>query len=305
MDLSIIILNLNTKDFLRDCLQSLFTSELDQASSSYTWEVIVADNGSRDGSVAMVKREFPLVKLVENGSNLGFAKGNNAALPYARGRYVLFLNSDTCVPVGTLTEMLVFMNDHDRVGAATCYLELFNGQMDLNCHRGFPTPLAALFHFLGLGRHLPRAKLVNGYYQTYKDLKATHEIDALEGAFMLVRREAAVAVALAKDKWWDEDFFFFAEDLDFCYRLKQGGWQVMYHPKVKIYHYKGATHGFNKQGRAVLSFQDKEKLVRATTDGMRLFYQKHYRQVYPAWVTFLVFLAIDFLAKTRSFKGGI
>lgn len=305
MDLSVVILNFNTKDFLRDCLQSLFASELNQASSPYTWEVIVADNGSRDGSLEMVKDGFPQVKLVNSGRNLGFAKGNNAALPSARGRYVLFLNSDTKMPTGTLTAMLTFMDNHYRAGAATCYLELFNGQMDPNCHRGFPTPWRALSHFSGLSRRFPRSPFFGGYYQTYKDLQTTHEIDSAEGAFMLVRRVAAESVALAKDKWWDEDFFFFAEDLDFCYRLKQKGWKIMYHPQVKIFHYKGATHGFNQQGRAVLSLEEKKKLVRATTDGMKLFYQKHYRQIYPRWVTFLVLLAIGLLARARGWKGGI
>lgn len=305
MDLSIIILNLNTQNFLHDCLRSLFSGELSQPSSPYTWEVIVADNGSTDGSVTMVKAEFSSVKLVENGSNLGFAKGNNAALPYARGRYVLFLNSDTKAPPGTLAEMITFMDNHYAAGAATCHLELFDGRIDPNCHRGFPTPLTALFHFSGLDRLFPQSPFFGGYYQAYKDLKTTHEIDAAEGAFIFIRREAAETVKIAENKWWDEDFFFFAEDLDFCYRLKQKGWKIMYHPKVKIYHYKGATHGFNKQGKAALSPEEKGKLVRATTDGMKLFYQKHYRQVYPAWVTFLVFLAIDSLAKIRGLKGGI
>lgn len=303
MDLSIIILNLNTKDFLRDCLESLNNSQLEKNQ----FEVLVSDNGSSDGSMEMIKAEFPSVKVIENGQNLGFAGGNNAALPYVlkESRYILFLNSDTKVPPETLPEMITFMDQNLKVGASTCLVEMRNGLIDWNCHRGFPTPLIALSYFLRLHKIFPQSKLFGGYYQSYKDLLTTHEVDAIEGAFMLVRREAGEMLALSAAKWWDEDFFFFGEDLDFCYRLKEKGWQIFYHPKVKIWHYKGATHGFNKQGVVEFSREDRRKLVKSTTEAMKLFYQKHYAKKYPGWLTGIVLASISFLGYLRLLKGGI
>lgn len=303
MDLSIIVLNLNTRDFLRDCLQSLRDSRL----GTERFEVIVADNGSTDGSGEMVRDFFPQWKVVDNGRNLGFAGGNNAALPYlsAESRYVLFLNSDTRVPPETLPEMVDFLDQNPKVGAATCYVETRDGTVDWNCHRGFPTPLTALTYFLGLHKIFPHSRVFGGYYQTYKDLTTIHEVDGLEGAFLMVRRKAAAEVALAGNEWWDEDFFFFGEDLDFCYRLKEKGWQIMFYPKVKIWHYKGATHGFNQQGVVKFSREDRQKLIESTTVAMKLFYQKHYSRRYPAMVTAAVLLAIQILGKMRILKGGI
>lgn len=301
MDLSIITLNLNTKGFLKDCLQSLSVSGLNESQ----FEVIVSDNGSTDGSVDMLKKEFPKVKLVENGRNLGFAAGNNAALGQISGRYVLFLNSDTKVPPETLGEMIKFMDEHQDVGASTCYVETRDGALDRNCHRGFPTLGTALAYFSGLYKVWPKSKLFGGYYQSYKDLSTVHQVDAIEGAFMMVRREAGEAASTAPGKWWDEDFFFFGEDLDFCYRLKEKGWKTMFVPTVRIWHYKGATHGFNKQGVVEFSREEKKKLVKSTTQAMKLFYQKHYRGKYPGWLTGLVFLAISILAGIRNFKNGI
>lgn len=305
MDLSVVILNHNTKDLLRDCLRSLDQSELRRVGSKYSFEVVVSDNGSSDGSVEMIRSEFSWIKITENRKNLGFAAGNNAALPQATGRYVLFLNSDTRVPPETLPEMIKFMDERQAVGAATCLVELFDGQTDLNCHRGFPTPWTALTYFSGLYRLSPKSKIFAGYFQGYKDLKITHEVDALEGAFMIVRREAGESVAFVANKWWDEDFFFYAEDIDFCYRLQRKGWQIMYHPKVKIYHYKGATHGFNKQGVVKFSKKDRQKLVKSTTEAMRLFYQKHYVEKYPRWFTLIVLASVELLGKIRVWKGGI
>ena len=306
MDLSVIILELNTRDLLRECLTSLEQSGIKHPSSSYSVEVIVADNGSNDGSVEMVKSNFPWVKLIENRRNLGFSKGNNAALPYASGRYVLFLNSDTQVFRETLTEMIRFMDKNPEIGASTCYLELKRiGGLDFNSHRGFPTPFSALTYFSGLHKIFPRSKLFGGYYQTYKDLSVTHEVDVIEGAFMVVRREAAEKVAFSPNVWWDEDFFFYGEDIDFCYRIKQVGYKIYYYPKVKTIHYKGATHGFNKQGVAELSDEDRQKLVKATTAAMKIFYQKHYAAKYHPLVTWLVFTAITVLSRFRSLKRGI
>ena len=228
-DLSIIILELNTENLLRDCLKSLAECDLNTPESPYSMEVIVADNGSTDGSAKMIKSDFHWAKLKENGQNLGFAKGNNAAIPLASGRYVLFLNSDTKVLPDSLTKMIKFMDQNPKVGLAGFEVQLFIGGLDPDSHRGFPTPWASLCYFLGLEKLFPKSKIFGQYHLTWEDLSKPHEIDCICAAFTL-RRVAAEELASDKYKWWDEDFFFYGEDLDFCYRMKEAGWQVWYYP---------------------------------------------------------------------------
>src|SRR3989344_518959 len=176
VDVSIIIVSFNTRDLLRACLESLPSGE-----------IIVVENGSTDGSVEMVKKEFPLVMLIANKENRGFAAANNIGFKKAHGRYLLMLNSDTEVPQGAIEEVTRFMDEHPDVGVVGAKLMLPNGRMDPACHRGFPTPWAALTYFSGLEKiHSP---LLSGYHQLYKNLHEPHEIDSPSGAFYFVRRE--------------------------------------------------------------------------------------------------------------------
>ena len=140
--------------------------------------------------------------MVDSGGNIGFSAGNNKGLPYAKGRYVLFLNPDTIVYPRTLSDMLAFMEKHPEVGAASCKLINKDGALDFNCHRGFPTPWNAFCYFSGLQKMFPKSKLFAGYTQGWKDLSSTHEVDAIEGAFMLVPRSVG-----EKIKWFDDDYF--------------------------------------------------------------------------------------------------
>lgn len=204
-DLSIIILSYNTEAFLRECLKSLFA--VLRHDKSITSEVIVVDNASSDNSVAMVKKEFPEVLLIENKENSGFAKGNNLGIKKAKGAYVLFLNSDAVIAdtpdALPFRYLLSFMKEHEHVGALTCRVNLPNRTIDDACHRGYPTPWNAFCHFSGLGSLFSSSTFFNGYHMGYRHLDIPHEIDALAGAFMLVKRDAGEAVG-----WWDEDYFF-------------------------------------------------------------------------------------------------
>jgi len=295
VDLSIIILNYNTRDFLRDCLQSIQKA----ATNGFRWEVIVVDNASSDGSPAMVRKEFPGVKLIVNRKNLGFAAGNNRGILQAQGRYLLLLNPDTKVFPETLKTMIKFMDDHPRAGAATCRLELLDGRLDDACHRGFPTPWNAFAHFSGLAKIWPKNKWLTGYSLTYLPQNKPHEIDSACGAFLLIRRQAGEEVG-----WLDENYFWYGEDLDFCYRLKKKGWKVFFVPGVKTIHYKGVASGIKKQSRRLTTASQETRLrsVRASTEAMRIFYQKHYRDKYPRLVNWLVLRGIDFLEKLRILK---
>lgn len=297
-DLSIIILNYNTRDFLRDCLNSIKKAE----SNTFSFETIVIDNASKDGSAAMVKKEYLEIKLIESKKNVGFAAGNNLGIPQSQGGYILFLNPDTKVSSDTLRIMIKFMDTHPRAGAATCRIELPNNQLDDACHRGFPTPWNAFSHFTGLEKIFSKIKLFSGYSLGHLRLDKTHEIDSGSGAFLIVRRQAGNQVG-----WWDEDYFWYGEDLDFCYRLKEKGWQIFFVPKTKIIHYKGAASGMKKHARQVSTATKETKIrsARSSTQVMRIFYQKHYKNRYPKIVDWLVIKGVDLLEKIRLFKASV
>ncbi len=300
MNLSIIIVNYNVKDLLRCCLQSLepliVNLPAGKAGRKSLIEIFVVDNASQDGSVEMVQEEFPEVRLIASEKNLGFAKANNLAIKESSGRYLLFLNPDTTVPVETLPEMIRFMDENPEVGVSTCLVELASGGMDSDCHRGFPTPWASFCFFAKLEKLFPHSKLFGQYHQTWKDLTKAHEIDSGCGAFMMVRRKAMEEVGI-----WDEDFFFYGEDLDWCYRFKEKGWKVVFYPHCKIIHHKGASSGMKKSSQEVTTAtrESKRRARQASTDAMRIFYEKHYRQKYPFFVTWLVLGGIKLMEKIR------
>jgi hypothetical protein len=251
----------------------------------------VVDNASSDGTVETVdKLKTENLKLIKSEENLGFSKANNVGVKKASGRYVLFLNSDTVVGENTLEGMVGFMDENQHVGAATCKLVMPNGQIDDASHRGDPTPWNALTHFSGLTKLFGKTKLFGGYNLGYLDLNKTHEIQALAGAFMLVRKKAGEDAG-----WWDEDYFFYGEDLDFCYMLRQKGWKIFYVPQYSILHYKGVSGGIKKISKDVTTANPETKIrsQRERFRAMRLLYKKHYEQKYPWIVTRLVYLGIS------------
>ncbi|MCL5435174.1 MAG: glycosyltransferase family 2 protein [Patescibacteria group bacterium] len=285
VDLSIVIVSYNTKDFLNNCLESV-----QKTAKDFTYEIIVVDNASKDGSVGLVRKKFKDVTLITNKENLGFSKANNLGVKKSSGRYVLFLNSDTVVYPNTLKYMIDFMDKEKEAGAVTCKLEMPSGKIDDASHRGFPTPWNAFTHFSGASKLLGKTKIFGGYNLGYLNLSKTHEIDALAGAFMLVRRKAGEDAG-----WWDEDYFFYGEDIDFCYILKQKGWKIYYVPEVSILHYKGVTGGIKKHSKHITT-ADEETRVKSQKErfrAMRLFYKKHYEQKYPWVVTRLVYFGIS------------
>lgn len=292
VDLSTIIVSYNTENLLRNCLETIKRSETD----GYLFETVVVDNASTDGSVEMMKRRFPKVKLVVNKKNIGFAAANNMGIRHARGRYLLFLNPDTIVQPNTLRIMVEFMDKHPQVGTATCRVELPSGELDYSCHRGFPTPWSALAYFSGLAKVFPKVKFFAGYPLSYLPFDKTHEIDSACGAFLIVRRKAGEEV-----NWWDEDYFWYGEDLDFCFRLQNKGWKIVFVPKTKIIHYKGASSGIKKESQKITTAdrQTKKKAAKASTDVMRIFFEKHYKERYPKPIYWLVMRGIDLLEKVR------
>jgi len=294
-ELSIVILNFNTKDLLNKCLLSV-TKAIDKRQDI---EIIVVDNASTDGSTEMVEQRYKSIEILRNKENLGFAAGNNIALRKCQSRFVLLLNSDTEISPETLDIMLEYMKNNPQVGVATCLVRLKNGQIDDACHRGFPTPWNAFCHFSGLGKIFPLSPLLNGYHLGYQNLDKIHEIDACCGAFMMIRQEVG-----QKLNWLDEDYFFYGEDLDFCYRVKQNDWKIIFNPDVSILHWKGVSSGMKETSKEITTadLDTKKKALMASTQAMKIFYQKHYLQKYPKILTYAVLAGIDLLEKRRMSK---
>lgn len=285
-DLSIIIISYNTAELLDECLESVEKFK----PKKYSYEVIVVDNASSDNSVEMVKKNHKSVHVIENKENFGFSKANNIGIKNSQGKYILFLNSDTVMHEHTLDTVLDFMESNKKTGAATCKVVMLNGKIDDASHRGFPTPWNAIAHFTYLSKIFPKSKIFSGYQMGWEDLTKIHKIDVLAGAFMMVRKEAGEEVG-----WWDEDYFWYGEDIDFCYNLKQKGWEIYYLPQVSILHYKGASGGIKKEtlGISKASEETKIRATKARFNAMRIFYRKHYTKKYPSFLTWLVLKGVS------------
>lgn len=224
MDLSIVIVNWNGLTVLKDCLASIYAS-----THEVEFEVIVVDNDSQDDSVAMVRRDFPHVRLVCNSSNLGFAAGNNRGFAVATGRYVLLLNSDTLVLPGAFDKPVQYLDAHPDVGALGCRVEFPDRSFQTSCYR-FADPLALfLTRLLPLGA-VAKERLNYARYWARQFTEPT-DVDVVAGCFMMVRREVFRSAGTL-----DEDFFMYGEDEEWCSRMKRHGWRVVYFPGATIVH---------------------------------------------------------------------
>ncbi|KIL38740.1 glycosyl transferase family 2 [Gordoniibacillus kamchatkensis] len=259
MDLSILIVNYNTRELTLQALRSVYASK-----TAYTYEVILIDNASRDDSVAAIAAEFPQVRLIANSENVGFAKANNQGMRMAQGRYMLLLNSDTEIQPDTLKIMVTFMETHPEVGASGCKVVLPDGSLDKACKRGFPTPSASFFYAFGFSKLFPKIPAFNQYQLGYLNPDDEYPVDCLVGAFMLVRAETIRQVGML-----DEQFFMYGDDVDWCYRIKQAGWVNYYYPRTSILHHKRASWR-KKPTRMIYEFHR----------AMYLFHRKHYWKKY-------------------------
>lgn len=278
-DLSIVIVNYNTREFLKACLHSIERS----GKNSDRYEVIVVDNASQDGSMEMVTHEFPSVKSIAMGANMGFAAANNRGMKASTGRYILLLNSDTEVGAGVLRDLARYMDEHNDAGALTCVLKFADGSMDPACHRGFPSPWASLTYFIGLEKLFPSSRIFGQYHQGYLPMGEIHDIDCISGAFFWVRREVIDQVGPL-----DEAFFMYGEDIDWCFRIREAGWKIQFYPQVSTLHKK------YQSGLAHADSGTREQTRRHFYDAMRLFYRKHYRKRYSPLVSSLVLFGIKF-----------
>jgi GT2 family glycosyltransferase len=198
-------------------------------------EIIVVDNDSKDGSQAIVKEYFPAVRLVCNGENIGFAKANNIGIKESTGKYVCLVNSDVEVQKNCLKEMIGFMGENQRIGVLGPKTYNSDGSLQRSCF-GFPNAWNTFCRALALDSIFPRAKVFGGRLMKFWDHDYIRSVDILNGCFLMVKREIFKKVGLL-----DEDFFFYGEDMDWCKRIRNSGWDIVFFPKAEIIHYGGAS----------------------------------------------------------------
>ncbi|WP_406648185.1 glycosyltransferase family 2 protein [Aliisedimentitalea scapharcae] len=245
MDLSIIIVNWNTKDLLRDCLCTV-----ERGLGQLHAEVLVVDNASTDGSPRMVRTEFPWVQLIESSRNMGFAGGNNAALRSASGRYVMLLNTDTLVHGTVLENAVAWMDAHPNAGIMGPRVLNADGSVQPSCS-AFPSLRNLAMQTAGLTRF----RQFDGYRMTGWDRCQERQVDVISGAAMFVRRSAVQNVGLL-----DEAFFFYGEETDWCRRFRHEGWDVVFAPIPEVTHFGNGSANKLNHRRDVLMTEGTTRL---------------------------------------------
>jgi len=300
IDLSVIILNYNSGDYLTLCLQSLKDSDL----KKYQVEFIIVDNASTDDSFKNAKKiNLKNSKFINSPGNIGFSAGNNFGLKYiSASRYVLFLNPDTTIEPNTISGMIEYFDQHPEVDAATCDVILaLTGITQLECHRGFPTLNNTFWHFFGFGlpKLFPKSKFFNGYFMCHMDYSQPQLIDCCVGAFFMLKKSVG-----DKIHWWNEKYFMYGEDLDFCYHLHQNNFKLYFIPDFKITHFQGISSGLIKtKTKSLANRETKIRSALAQTNAMKIFYRENLLKNYhPIW-QFIVWQGINLLILFRIFKA--
>jgi GT2 family glycosyltransferase len=278
LDLSVVIVNWNTRDLLDRCLQHVFASQGD-----ISMEVIVVDNASSDGSPEMVRQKYPHVRLVVNNNNTGFSRANNQGIELGRGRYILLLNSDAFVEPGALITLVMIMDTYPETGAAGSRLLNEDGSLQRSAFH-FSTLWTELWQALFLDRLFPKSRVFGAYRMTYWAMDDLREVDSVMGACMILRAETVNQVG-----GLDERYFMYSEEMDLCYRMKKAGWKVLYIPQAVVTHLWGGS----SRVAPLLTFL---RLYRSRV----MFFRKHYGKVTANLYKLL--LAVGSLA--RVFAGG-
>jgi GT2 family glycosyltransferase len=230
IDISVVIVNWNTKDFLLDCIQSIVDETL-----QHSFEVIVVDNGSSDGSLEAVRERFPYVKIIYNDSNMGFAKANNIGIGASKGEYICLVNSDIKLLHGCLDTMCDYMGRHREVGLLGP--QILNKDLSIQASSAeLPSLRSTLMQALALAKLFPRIRFCRTRFMSDFDHRSPRNVEVLSGCFLMARRDALQDVGLL-----DERFFIYKEDVDWSKRFRDARWQVMFYPEAKAIHYGGAS----------------------------------------------------------------
>lgn len=232
IQLSIIIVNWNTRIFLGQCLRSIMDTIGD-----ISHEIIVVDNCSPDGSAEMVAQEFPQVRLIANDENLGFARGNNQGIKESKGQYILLLNPDIVVHPQAIEKLLQFLEQRPEAGAVGARLLNPDGSTQrVGFFRRFPSVVQVILFDTALRRLAIRIKGLRERYWEYVDETRAHQVDQIPGACLMTRREVIERIGLL-----DEDFTFWYEDVDWCYRMRNRGWELYFLPQATMTHFGGQS----------------------------------------------------------------
>ncbi|MBD3241288.1 MAG: glycosyltransferase [Chitinivibrionales bacterium] len=258
MDVSIVIINWNSADYLRQCLRSIAAR-----TGGVRIETIVADNGSRESPRRAIRREFPWVTFLEFGCNHGFAKANNLAARGARGRYLLFLNPDTRMVTDAITGMARFLDCHPTFDIVGSQLLNADGSIQRTCARTYPSPLRQFSQLATLDRLFPRVRFLNSVELESWDHRDSREIDCISGACLMVRKETMV-----RRNGFDEGLFMYAEDVDLCYRVVRSGGRIYYLASEQVIHYGGGSSQPHSSARILSMLRQREATL--------YFMHKHY-----------------------------
>src|SRR5271170_48150 len=261
-DVSIVIVSFNTREVLRECLESV-----ERESAGLRVEVLVVDNHSSDGSPEMIEREFPQIRLIRSDVNLGFASANNIALEVVRGRYPVLLNSDAFLRAEALTLAVAHMDENPDVGLAGARLVGRDDTWQPSA-RMFPTLLTDYFVMTGLAHKFPKSRLFGSFDRTWADPLLASETDWVPGAFSIIRAEA-----LKKAGLFDPEFFLYSEEVDLCRRIKEAGYKIMYWPDIVVTHIGGES---SRQVKSLEMSSSGAQLALWSMRSKLLYYRKHH-----------------------------
>ncbi|HSR69760.1 MAG TPA: glycosyltransferase family 2 protein [Acidobacteriota bacterium] len=264
--LAVIIVNHNSTDYLRRCLDSLR-----RQGGEPSFQTVVVDNASRDQDFSQLRKEHPRVRFLLNADNRGFSAACNQGVEVCQSRFCLFLNPDCEVEQDALRHLCDFLQSHPEAGIVGGRVLNPDGTLQLACRRSIPRPRVALFRVLGLSRLFPKSRLFGAYNLTYLDEKQPARVEAVSGSFLAFRRRLYREAGPM-----DEDFFLYGEDLDFCYRAAQAGWQVHYIPQAVAIHHKQKSASRNPDLSLYHFYRS-----------MRLFHDKHFASS-SSWLTNLL-----------------
>jgi GT2 family glycosyltransferase len=268
--LSIVLVNWKTKDLLKQCLNSIYKN-----TKRVSYEIIVVDNNSSDGSVELVRENFFRVTLIANDANLGHAKAMNQAVGKCSGEYILFLNPDTIILNSALDTLIDFMKSQPDVGAITPKILGLDGVMQKGCRRLRYTAVCLFFNKFGFNFIFPKSNIFGRHYMTCFDENTTMEVDIISGVCMLIRKKTLGEVGL-----FDEKFYLLIEDIDMSYRIKEARWKIYYVPAAEIIHY----HGESTKQRGDIREKARSEYF--------YFYRKHYSLYMAIFDAFLRFVTI-------------
>jgi len=287
MKLSIIILNHNSGDLLKSCIESVFADDI-----PFSFEVIIPDNASTDNSLEKVKEQWgSRLHIINNPRNAGFAYGSNIGIQFASGEYICLLNPDIIVHKGTFKNLIEFMDAHPQVGFAGPKVMNSDGTIQLSARRSIPSPFDAISRALLLSKLFPKSKTFAKYNLTYSDPNMNQQVDASTGCCIFGRRSMIDSIGLL-----DEKFFLYCEDVDWFLRAKNAGWQTYYVATASIDH----LHSYSEQFRKYRSVADFHH-------SMIYFYKKHYAEKYlPVFNWFIysmVYTRMLAIMIIKTFKG--